>query len=392
MTVSGPFADPLGGVDPATWDRLAPNELYSSSGWLRFCADDPGGAATAGAVHVPLPSCASTAMAVTALERDGNPFYDWDRQLAARDLPTLGSGGLLVGQRRGYQTTMLVSCGGDRDRAAAAIVQAVLNLRDRLPVGDRASGGHRPCVAAFLNTADALALRRAGALATPVALAAEAWFRVDAPDWGSWLAALPSRRRADVIRREQHKFASAGYRLFDTTLSAFIDDASRLQANTQARYGQPADVNALAGSFRAQSAAMGDAAQVVAARRPGEPVIGFCLYYERGNTLFLRTAGFDYTRLLGAAEYFNIVYYAPIERAINAGLRWIHAGIESEEAKAVRGARIRPLWLLDLDADSALGSHDREIRVHNASMFSMLTDSSRAVAGALVRDDWSPFC
>ena len=48
------------------------------------------------------------------------------------------------------------------------------------------------------------------------------------------------------------------------------------------------------------------------------------------------------------------VYYAPVRMAAELGLRWVHPGIESPDAKALRGAQLRPLWLLDLSEDSVL--------------------------------------
>lgn len=118
---------------------------------------------------------------------------------------------------------------------------------------------------------------------------------------------------------------------------------------------------------------------------PGEPPLGYCLYYLWGDTLFLRSAGFDYERLRNAAEYFNLVYYLPVRIAAAAGARWIHAGVEASEAKALRGALLRPLWMLDLSADSVLDGQDDAVRAANAGQTAKIVGSAPAV-----RTAWQP--
>lgn len=94
----------------------------------------------------------------------------------------------------------------------------------------------------------------------------------------------------------------------------------------------------------------------------------------------------------GAAEYFNLVYYAAVRIAAENGLRWLAPGIESADAKALRGARLRPLWLLDLSPESVLLGHDDEIRAYNAAEMSRLSDISPAVSKALEHELYAPFC
>jgi hypothetical protein len=70
----------------------------------------------------------------------------------------------------------------------------------------------------------------------------------------------------------------------------------------------------------------------------------------------------------------------------------VHPGIESPDAKALRGARLRPLWLLDLAEDSVLLGHADEIRAHNAAQVRRLRETSPAVSKALELDRCEPFC
>ncbi len=118
---------------------------------------------------------------------------------------------------------------------------------------------------------------------------------------------------------------------------------------------------------------------------------GFCLYYVWGDTLFLRWGGLDYPRLVGAAEYFNVMYYSQVALAPELGVRWIHAGIKSPDAKALRGAELRPLWLVDLAEDSPLAQERDAVRRHNRLAYERLKADSRT-RGALSSDDeWLAF-
>ena len=90
-------------------------------------------------------------------------------------------------------------------------------------------------------------------------------------------------------------------------------------------------------------------------------------------------------------EYFNLVYYATVRIAAEQGLRWVHPGIESADAKALRGARLRPLWLLDLSEDSVLLGSSAEIVAHNAAYLQRLRDISPAVFKALESDLFEQF-
>lgn len=392
------FANVTGGMDPARWDALARDHFYSSVNWLRFCAGDSG--ITTGALHLEVPSAGTVGVPVTAVRSIGNPFYQWHRILDEAGLPSPGPSGLLVGAHRGYQTNILVSPGLSREQAAKELLGGLEKLAGELAaagvegLGSAGGGtGTVPTVAMFLGTQDVVALRAAGVRAMPVALQPDAWIPLpEHGGWDEWLDTLPSRRRAAIVRRDRKKFLEVGYEVVHTTLGECYLQAARLLACTERRYGHDADVDALAESIRIQSEALGADAHVLLLRRPGEEPVGYCLYYMWGDTLYLRAAGFDYERLAGAAEYFNLVYYIPLIIACEKGIRWLHAGIEAAEAKVLRGAELRPLWMLDLSRDSVLDDHADDVRAYNAGMLTRWAESSPVVAKALARDLWDPFC
>jgi hypothetical protein len=69
-----------------------------------------------------------------------------------------------------------------------------------------------------------------------------------------------------------------------------------------------------------QADGMADGGVVRAAYADGR-MVAFSLSYRHAGTVWLRATGYDYdyARLRGAHEYFNLVYYLPIEDAYAHG-------------------------------------------------------------------------
>ncbi len=383
MTGTWPSAE-LAGLDPTSWDRLAGAEFYSTSAWLHYCARDDSG--VVGAVTTDVNGgCA--AVPVAEIRSEPAAFYRWHELLGAFGLPRPAPVGLLVGPRRGYQTHLLASPGVERRDAASALLERVLELREELRVLRRRPG---PCVAMYLTTPDALALRQAGVRAAPVLLEADASLSVPENGWPGWLGAM-SRNARSRARREARDFRDAGYTIERTTLLECYTTLAPIWMPHQARYGHPAGLQVLTDKLRVQAEAMQSAAKVLLCRRGDGRPVGFCVFYQWDDRLFLRIAGFDYALLCGAAEYFNVGYYAHIQSAPEFGVRHLHAGIKSIEAKALRGARLRPLWLMDLSDDSVLIGHERAIHEHNTEYRARLASSSPAIAAAMDDSEWSVF-
>lgn len=364
------FDNPMGGLSVVDWDGISANRFYSSHQWLSLLGAD----GTVGAVHGRTSTGGLVAAPVAAVECEPNPFYRWHDELTARRLPAPASSGMLVGPRRGYQTHLLSAPGTDQVAAAEVVLAGLADL-----------GMAGPKVGMFLDTESVVAFRAAGVRALPVLLRPDAWIPVPEGGWDSWLASLPSRSRAELARRETRKFAAAGYEVIDQPLSDWTEVVGQLLTNTETKYGHSSDPAGRRKFLRRQAERLGAAARVLLCSPPGGSPVGYCLYYVWGDTLFLRSAGFDYERLRGAAEYFNLVYYLPVRIAAEAGARWIHAGIEAAEAKALRGAQLRPLWMLDLSEDSVLTAHADAIRSANAKQTADITGSA-----TVVRTAWQP--
>ncbi|MEV4170457.1 GNAT family N-acetyltransferase [Nonomuraea sp. NPDC049709] len=349
----------LAGLTPAAWDELAGPHFYSTSAWLRFCAAEYGGSGDA---------VVRDGAAVPYVELTGPPalpLYRWTEQLAARGLPAPPPAGLMVGPREGYQTHFLGAPEG-----VPALIEEL-----------RARAAGRPCVAMYLPTSELELARRAGVTAPAVVMDADAWTAVD-----GWPGYLSSKKRYR-IRTGRRAFEDAGYKIRHLPLADCVDLLAVPASKTLAKYGIDSEPEVERVALNSHAVHMGAAARVALCCRDGGDPVGFCLYYVGTDAIFLRWAGFDYDRLSGAAEYGNVVLAAQLDLAAELGLRWVHAGLKSYEAKALYGAKLRPVWLLDLSPDSVLNAAADQVRQHNASFYRRLSEDPRT-ASALDPETW----
>ncbi|MEY9905901.1 hypothetical protein ABIA35_002118 [Catenulispora sp. MAP12-49] len=373
------FADALGGLPDTVWDEIAGERFYSTALWLRLCGLPAG--STSGGLHVDLPGGGRAALPIASVQREPNPNSRWQDLLTARGLPSPAPEGILVGARRGYLSHVMTTPGADRKVAAEYLLKALRSLpapRADVPPAQ---------VAMYLTTEDVLLLRACGVDTLPVALNSDAWIAIPEGGFEDWLSTLSAGRR-NSVRREMRRFEEAGYQVEEMSLGEAHEHVARLLARTELRYGRSPDVEALIRSFRTQGEVAGEHGRVLLCSKEGQPPVAFCLFYRRDDTVYLRAVGFDYDRLDGAGEYFNLAYYLPIQRP---GVRWLHAGISSQEVKAARGAVLRPLWLLDLSERSVLTGLDAEIRAHNAGFVAKLSASSPLIDRALDSELWDAF-
>lgn len=369
----------LGGLSRAEWDAMAGGHFYSSAAWLDFCSTDFGAGIDGvlgtghGRVRVAAP--------ITARVDPGPSSYNWNLALADRALPRLPPCGVLVGPREGYQTHLLR---GGTEPSVPAVADLLDTLRIRAAAAPPAE---RACVAMFLTSPDVRLLHAAGVSAPPVLLEPDAWISVPAGGLPAWIEDLPKSRRVNV-RREVRSFRDAGYRIEHVALAECCTGIVPLAVRTLSKYGFEARPDEEHAALRNHVTCLGEDARVALCAPDGGPPVGFCLYYHWGDTLFVRWVGFDYDRLCDAAEYFNLVYYHLIDWGAARGVRWLHLGVKSIRAKALRGARLRPLWLLDLAADSPLEAVTAQVRSGNAELYRSLAEDRSLVRGLADRADW----
>jgi hypothetical protein len=360
-------------ISAAVWDEMAGRNFYSSANWLHFCAVEH--AATVEAVLAADNGTTGVAVPLFSGADLADSLYDWNAQLASRSLPTLSNGGLLVGPREGYQTSLLRTT----PRPALGVVtQLLAELRAR------AAG--KACVAMYLNTEDVRLFQAAGVVAPAVLLECDAWLPVPVGGFDSWLATLRSRRRSSILK-EIAAFTAVGYQIQHMPLRECSTAIAALAVHTESKYGHGFSMAEDLATFRNHERCLGDAAMVALCTLDDIP-IGFCLYYVWGDTIFLRWAGFNYPRLRNAYEYFNLVFYEQLRWAAERGIQWMHAGLKATKAKVIRGALLRPLWLLDLAETSALIGAEREVHEHNAAVLGELLADSTLCRAIADRTEW----
>lgn len=257
---------------------------------------------------------------------------------------------------------------------SAAGYESGILLADDLPDSMRADVLHHLLAAAaqLARTAGAPGIAFSYLPGTDVTL-----LRALHPDWTAWeghgkavirlpqggfdayLATLSAHRR-NAVRRERKTFANVGYILRQTRLSEAADVMGRLAANVESKYGAAIDPDVVLSSLRRQAAGLDDRSTVTTCACPDGTVIGCCLFYQWGSTLYARMAGFDYPRLAHAFEYMNLVIYQGIDIAYRSGCTELHLGMGSYEVKAGRGADIVSTWWLLLDATGVPYRGDQE--------------------------------
>lgn len=293
--------------------------------------------------------------------------------------------GLLVGPRLGYQSHFLISSADVE--ITAALCEEVRRMHRAFD-----SVKERSCVAMYLSTGDVEAVRAAGVKALPVLLEPDAWIEVPEGGWDAWIESLPSKRRTSV-RREVRDFEGAGLRIDHVGLDECWDRLPPIANSMAIKYDYSArteDFIVEFGKYRDSTGSFGRVA--LCSRESDGALLGFCLYYVVGDRLFLRWASFDYDLVGAHGEYFNLTYYSQIRLAGELGVRWIHAGKKALQAKILRGAQLRPLWLLDLSERSPLVDVPAQIRAHNAKLLAEAEADSSTARAIADRRDWEVFC
>jgi len=342
-------------VDPAAWDALAGGNVYLSQAWLRGFADpvaeealavvdDENGRLLGGVPLSVLPG------------PNENPRYDvFELCGAPRDdrrrwLPQLVAGG-----RSGYAGALL-----RRDpQAAGALVAAIAS---------RAAGCGSAC-APYLARDDAElvsdGLDRVSAI---VFAGTRAWLEIEWPDFDGYLASLGASRRS-VVRRDLRAFEEGGLSIRRAGLAGRVGELAPLLSNVRRKHGVWGASRAACERYMRACAAEGLAERsVVFLCEEACETIAFALAYRFGDTLTLRCVGFDYARCGGRAEYFNVLFYAPIAYAAEAGLAALDFGVEALEAKLLRGCAAHPLWTVLAPPAGAPRASPRELAERSAAM------------------------
>ncbi|AVT33699.1 hypothetical protein C6361_34450 [Plantactinospora sp. BC1] len=169
-------------------------------------------------------------------------------------------------------------------------------------------------------------------------VSADAVLRVPAGSFPDYLATLPPDRRRKV-RRERRTFLDSGVTVHAGGAELLTESLAPLLVDHYRRYGHPADERGVLDRFH-RVRRQGELRVFLA--RAGDEIAGFSAFFTDGAD---RLVGRLYAaRSAGAFEYFNLVYYEPITAAARDGIRAIHYGSESFDAKVFRGCTLRPLY------------------------------------------------
>ncbi|MEU1568631.1 GNAT family N-acetyltransferase [Streptomyces mirabilis] len=182
------------------------------------------------------------------------------------------------------------------------------------------------------------AATRAGYHAT--LLGADAVHQLNADGWEQYVAGLSSRRRRG-LRKEVTAYEQSGFHTVATTGPAALDDTViALQVAHRAKYGLPGGDERVRRDFEALREENGEACVVLGAVHE-DRMLGFALYLRAGDSLFLRTVGFAPE---AAGCYLALTYHETTRWALENGIRRIHYGLGTYEAKFQRGCALHPRW------------------------------------------------
>jgi uncharacterized protein len=324
-------AETLDDVSAQEWDGLLDDDgFYCSHSWLLAHEGDPTAEARyllarrSGELVAGLP--------LYRVEHELNESYDEVRRMFDIDGVTV-----VAGSRRGYRNVFAVAStlsSEDRLEAARLLVEAAL--------GTASEWGATGVVWPFARTETAVTL---GGVASTVAMlhTADAKLHTDGMDLQAYLSRLGSHRRSS-LERDLKAFAAADWQTAEERLADCYGEAASLLANVERKYGHRVTVRGIERYLGQLAAALGDRDVVFTCRDADGALAAFAQMYRWRGVLYARMLGLDYARLRGAGEYFTLLFYEPITYAAERNIHRIDLGIESLDAKVLRGAKLYPLW------------------------------------------------
>jgi hypothetical protein len=329
--------------DVPGWDGLASERsFYVAADWLRFADTDR--VARSRYFGLSVDDRLTAALSSHWVPDEVNAGYVAARALGLPSgAPSVDDGVLTLGGRRGFLSGVLVAPGIGRTTAAEHLAELI-----RMATGTACAHGLAwwwP----YLTTTDvdvvmAAGSRLGGGAGPGVHLVgADCVIDIVGTTVDDHVAALPTRQRRTNFRREGKRFIDSGFKIRRVSLAEYWPALGPLLAAVQRKYGHDQSPVEFSARLRRQGEHLGSRA-VVFACFDGGTIVGFALAYRWGTELTLRVVGFDYERLSGADEYAQVAVHAPLRYCYSRGLRRLHLGTESYQAKCRRGAWPRPLW------------------------------------------------
>jgi len=349
------------------WDQLASDRsFYVAADWLRFADTDR----VARSHYLGLSSSGRLVAALSSHWAPDEVDAGYDAACTL-ELPSsaasIDNGVLTLGGRRGFLSGVLVA--PDIDRSAAAEHLAELIRHATGTASARGAAWWWPyLISSDVDIVMAAGSRLGGTAAPSVHLVgADCVIDVVGRGVDDHVAVLPTRQRRTNYRREEKRFLDSGLEIRRVSLTEYWSCLGPMLAAVQQKYGHSQSADEMRARLRRQGEHLATRA-VVFACFDDDVIVGFALAYRWGDELTLRVVGFDYERLSGADEYAQLAVHAPLRYCYARGLRRLHLGTASYEAKCRRGARPRPLWAVTSLPGPDPDSHARTVRGIAASM------------------------
>ncbi len=172
-------------------------------------------------------------------------------------------------------------------------------------------------------------------------VSAECYLPIKWQNFDEYLQSRVKTRRTS-IKAEISRFKTRGFHIDVCGVESLNDELVPLHATWRRKYGSTVSEDSLKAQYAVIRQNLGPAVRLFIARE-GQKVVGFALFYEYNGVYYSRAIGFDYESLQDNFCYFNVLFYKPIEEAINAGIQSIHYSMESYDAKLGRGCQLRLL-------------------------------------------------
>jgi hypothetical protein len=365
------------------WDGLASGRsFYVASEWLRFADTDR--VARSRYLGLSVGGRLVAALSSHRATDEVDAAYVAERTLELPSgTPSIDGGVLTLGGRRGFLSGALVAPDIDRSAAAGHLAELIRHAASTAR-GRGAAWWWPYLVSSDVGVVVAAGHRLGGTAGPGVHLVgADCVIDVVGTTVDDHVAALPARQRRTNFRREEQRFIDSGLAIRQVDLREYWPRLGPLLAAVQQKYGHQQSADEMSARLRRQGEHLA-ARAVVFACFDGETVVGFALAYRWGDELALRVVGFDYERLVGADEYAQLAVHAPLRYCYEHGLRRLHLGTGSYEAKCRRGARVRPLWsvtsLPGPDPDSLTRTVRRiaaSLPAHESASFTAQVEQSR---------------
>ena len=273
--------------------------------------------------------------------------------------------GRLIGTREGFDCEFLVD-----DTAPYSPSRVLSTLLDRA-WEDALSAGSVAVSALYINPTGAAQLRSACGDFQYFLGGADTVIDCSIASFDLYTRRLGSR--GWTLRRERRRFLEAGYYVTRASLADVVDELGRLSASLERRYGHNTDAIREAERLRLLATATSEISEVLLLLRD-KHLVGCLLYLVYERTIYGRTIGFDYDKLVGVQEYFNLAIHSMIELAIERGCTQLRVGMASYRGKISRGASLEPHAIatrtntaIDLSADKQfMAWNERRVQaVHN---------------------------